>query len=53
MKLGLPRLLESLFRPICKDDLPVIGPVPECPRLLIACGHGRTGVRAKMPVPEK
>ena len=33
------------FRPICEDNLPVIGPVPDCPRLIIASGHGRTGVR--------
>jgi len=33
------------FRPICEDDLPVIGPVPDCPRLIVASGHGRTGVR--------
>jgi glycine/D-amino acid oxidase-like deaminating enzyme len=33
------------FRPICEDNLPVIGPMPGCPRLIIASGHGRTGVR--------
>lgn len=33
------------FRPICKDNLPVIGPVPGCPQLIVAAGHGRTGVR--------
>ena len=33
------------FRPICEDNLPVIGPVPGCPKLLVASGHGRTGVR--------
>jgi glycine/D-amino acid oxidase-like deaminating enzyme len=33
------------FRPICEDNLPVIGPVPECPRLIVAAGHGRAGVR--------
>ena len=33
------------FRPICEDNLPVIGPVPCCPRLIVASGHGRTGVR--------
>jgi glycine oxidase len=32
------------FRPISVDDLPVIGPVPNCPRLIIASGHGRTGI---------
>ena len=35
----------SGFRPISEDSLPVIGPVPDCPRLIIASGHGRTGVR--------
>ena len=33
------------FRPICEDDLPVIGPVPDCSHLMIAAGHGRGGVR--------
>ena len=33
------------FRPICQDNLPIIGPVPGCPCLIIASGHGRTGVR--------
>ena len=33
------------FRPICEDNLPVIGPVPDCSRLIVAAGHGRTGVR--------
>jgi sarcosine oxidase subunit beta len=33
------------FRPICEDHLPVIGPVPGCSKLIIASGHGRTGVR--------
>jgi len=33
------------FRPICEDNLPVIGPVPGCPRLVVASGHGRSGVR--------
>jgi glycine/D-amino acid oxidase-like deaminating enzyme len=33
------------FRPICEDNLPVIGPVPDCSRLIVASGHGRTGVR--------
>jgi glycine/D-amino acid oxidase-like deaminating enzyme len=33
------------FRPISKDNLPIIGPVPGCPNLIIASGHGRTGVR--------
>ena len=33
------------FRPICEDNLPVIGPVPACSKLIVASGHGRTGVR--------
>lgn len=33
------------FRPICEDNLPIIGPVPDCPKLIIASGHGRMGVR--------
>ena len=33
------------FRPISEDELPIIGPVPACPELIIASGHGRTGVR--------
>jgi glycine/D-amino acid oxidase-like deaminating enzyme len=33
------------FRPICEDNLPVIGPMPGCSKLIVASGHGRTGVR--------
>ncbi len=33
------------FRPVCEDNLPVIGPVPDCSRLIVASGHGRAGVR--------
>ena len=33
------------FRPISADDLPIIGPVPDCPQLIISSGHGRTGMR--------
>jgi glycine/D-amino acid oxidase-like deaminating enzyme len=33
------------FRPVCADNLPVIGPMPGCSRLIIASGHGRAGVR--------
>jgi glycine/D-amino acid oxidase-like deaminating enzyme len=33
------------FRPFCEDNLPVIGPVPNCSRLIVASGHGKTGVR--------
>ena len=33
------------FRPISRDELPIIGPVDGCPNLIIASGHGRTGMR--------
>ena len=33
------------FRPICADNLPIIGPIPGCSRLIVASGHGRTGIR--------
>jgi glycine/D-amino acid oxidase-like deaminating enzyme len=33
------------FRPITKDNMPIIGPVPGCPKLIVASGHGATGVR--------
>jgi sarcosine oxidase subunit beta len=33
------------FRPLSDDGLPVIGPLPDCSRLMVASGHGRTGVR--------
>ena len=33
------------FRPISADELPIIGPVPGCPQLIMASGHGRTGMR--------
>jgi len=32
------------FRPISADELPVVGPVPGCSRLIIAAGHGRSGM---------
>ena len=32
------------FRPISVDNLPVVGPVPGCSRLIIASGHGRSGM---------
>ncbi|MBW1698592.1 MAG: FAD-binding oxidoreductase [Deltaproteobacteria bacterium] len=32
------------FRPISTDDIPIIGPVPGCPRLILATGHGRSGM---------
>lgn len=35
----------SGFRPLTKDELPVIGPMAHCPRLIVASGHGRTGMR--------
>jgi glycine/D-amino acid oxidase-like deaminating enzyme len=33
------------FRPMSADELPIIGAVPDCPRLIVATGHGRTGMR--------
>ncbi|MBW1696571.1 MAG: FAD-binding oxidoreductase [Deltaproteobacteria bacterium] len=33
------------FRPMSEDGLPIIGPLPECPHLIVASGHGRTGIR--------
>jgi len=35
----------AAFRPISADDLPIIGPVPDCSRLILASGHGRAGMR--------
>ncbi len=32
------------FRPMVEDNLPLIGPLPDQPKLLIAAGHGRNGV---------
>ena len=32
------------FRPISADNLPVVGPIPGCSRLIIASGHGRSGM---------
>jgi len=34
----------SGFRPLSRDELPIIGPVPECPQLIVASGHGRSGM---------
>lgn len=34
----------SGFRPITPDRLPILGPDPELPQLLYACGHGRNGI---------
>ncbi|HIJ55457.1 MAG TPA: FAD-binding oxidoreductase [Deltaproteobacteria bacterium] len=33
------------FRPISGDELPIIGPIPGCPKIIIASGHGKTGMR--------
>jgi glycine/D-amino acid oxidase-like deaminating enzyme len=33
------------FRPISEDELPIIGSVPDCPELVLASGHGPTGMR--------
>ena len=43
-KLGIIRFFAG-FRPISSDNLPIIGPSPHCPKLIIASGHGRTGMR--------
>lgn len=32
------------LRPLTPDRLPILGPDPEIPRLLYACGHGRNGI---------
>ena len=32
------------LRPITPDRLPILGPDPDAPRLLYACGHGRNGI---------
>lgn len=32
------------FRPLSADERPIIGPLPNCPRLIIASGHGRNGM---------
>ncbi|MFA5683637.1 MAG: FAD-dependent oxidoreductase [Lysobacteraceae bacterium] len=41
-----PQRLETWcgWRPMTWDDLPLIGPAPRHPRLLLACGHGMLGV---------
>lgn len=33
------------FRPMTPDNLPIIGSTPTCSRLILATGHGRTGMR--------
>lgn len=44
--LATARVLErwSGLRPVTPDLLPIIGPDPECPALLYACGHSRNGI---------
>lgn len=32
------------FRPLSPDDLPIIGPLPDCRSFLLATGHTRSGV---------
>ncbi|MDB4912056.1 MAG: thiO [Gemmatimonadetes bacterium] len=32
------------LRPMTPDRLPILGPDPDVPRLLYACGHGRNGI---------
>ena len=32
------------FRPMTPDNLPLLGPMPNCPKLVIATGHGRSGM---------
>ena len=32
------------LRPMTPDKLPILGPDPDVPRLLYACGHGRNGI---------
>jgi glycine/D-amino acid oxidase-like deaminating enzyme len=32
------------FRPMTPDNLPLLGPMPHCPRLVVASGHGRSGI---------
>jgi glycine oxidase len=32
------------LRPITPDKLPILGPDPDVPQLLYACGHGRNGI---------
>jgi glycine/D-amino acid oxidase-like deaminating enzyme len=34
----------SGFRPLSRDELPIIGSVPGCPQLIVASGHGRSGM---------
>ena len=32
------------LRPVTPDMLPILGPDPECPALVYACGHSRNGI---------
>ena len=32
------------FRPLSRDENPIIGPIPDCPQLIVASGHGRSGM---------
>ncbi len=32
------------FRPSTPDSVPIVGPVAGCPGLILACGHGHTGM---------
>jgi len=32
------------FRPLSADERPIIGPLPHCPNLIVASGHGRNGM---------
>ena len=32
------------WRPMSSDDLPILGPLPNCPRFVMATGHCRSGV---------
>jgi glycine oxidase len=38
----------SGLRPVTPDLLPIIGPDPEFPRVVYACGHSRNGI---LPAP--
>lgn len=44
--LGSAQLLSHWagLRPITPDHLPILGPDPDAPSLLYACGHGRNGI---------
>lgn len=44
--LGAARMLSTWagLRPMTRDGLPIIGPDPEHPSVIYACGHGRNGL---------